>query len=108
VTAGARHRRLRRPACGERAALADLELLDRPAEVVLGGGVLAARDATLLAQIEQRYAATAPRAVLRVVSAPPVLGAALLGLDRACTEDGAEERLRAAFTASHELSPETT
>jgi N-acetylglucosamine kinase-like BadF-type ATPase len=87
------------------AALADLDLLDRRAEVVLGGGVLTARDATLLALIEHRYAAAAPRAVLRVVSAPPVLGAALLALDRLGQPDGAEERLRAAFTATHDLSP---
>jgi len=46
--------------------------------VVLGGGVLAAPDAALLAQIEQRYATAAPLAVLLVVSTPPVLGAALL------------------------------
>jgi N-acetylglucosamine kinase-like BadF-type ATPase len=87
------------------AALADLDLLDHPAEVVLGGGVLAARDTALLTQIEHRYAAAAPRAALRVVSAPPVLGAALLGLDRLGRPDGAEERLRADFTATHDLSP---
>jgi N-acetylglucosamine kinase-like BadF-type ATPase len=88
-------------------ALGTLDLLDQPADVVLGGGVLARRNPMLLAEIERRYAAGAPQATLRVVTTPPVLGAALLGLDRLGRPNGAEERLRADFAARHELSPET-
>jgi N-acetylglucosamine kinase-like BadF-type ATPase len=62
-------------------ALRRLDLLDVPAEVVLGGGVLTAQHPLLMAAIERRYAERAPRAELVVVDVPPILGAALLGLD---------------------------
>jgi hypothetical protein len=42
--------------------------------------------------------AVAPRAVLRHLTAPPVLGAALLGLDVLGADDEAKERLRAALS----------
>ncbi|MFC4907569.1 N-acetylglucosamine kinase [Actinomadura gamaensis] len=61
-------------------ALRRLGLLDRPTEVVLGGGVLSARRPPLMAGVERRFAEAAPRAELIVADAPPVLGAALLGL----------------------------
>lgn len=60
-----------------------LHLLNSPVEVVLGGGVLAARDGLLMAAIQERFSRIAPQAKLIVVDAPPVLGAALLGLDDA-------------------------
>ena len=41
----------------------------------------------------------APRARLTQVTAPPVVGAALLGLDRFGAPPGAAERLRATLTA---------
>jgi N-acetylglucosamine kinase-like BadF-type ATPase len=62
-------------------ALRRLDLLDRRADVVLGGGVLAARDPLLLDSIERQLALTAPGASIRIVDDPPVVGAALLGLD---------------------------
>ncbi|RJL35398.1 N-acetylglucosamine kinase [Bailinhaonella thermotolerans] len=80
------------------AALRRLGLLDAPAEVVLGGGVLTARDPLLMAAIESRYAARAPRASLVIADAPPVVGAALLGLDHLAAPPEAAARLRAAFT----------
>ncbi len=67
--------------------------------VVLGGGVLEARDATLLGAIERRLAADAPGAVPRVVDVPPVAGAALLGLDRVGAGLAAERRLRDSYRA---------
>jgi N-acetylglucosamine kinase-like BadF-type ATPase len=78
-------------------ALRRLDLLGTPTEVVLGGGVLARQDPALMGQIECRYAADAPHAALRVTTAPPVLGAALLGLDHLGSPAGAEDRLRARF-----------
>lgn len=74
-----------------------LGLLGSPVEVVLGGGVLAARDALLMTAIQERFARFAPQAKLVVVDAPPVLGAALLGLDAAGATPEAHERLRAFY-----------
>ena len=64
-------------------ALARLGLLAEETPVLLGGSVLAARHPQLDERIGTLLAARAPKAVARVVTAPPVLGAALLGLDRA-------------------------
>ncbi|WP_296604059.1 N-acetylglucosamine kinase [Nocardioides sp.] len=74
-----------------------LDLLAERVEVVLGGGVLTAGHALLLDAIATGLAAAAPQAVPVVVSAPPVLGAALLGLDHVDAEPGAHDRLRAAL-----------
>ena len=65
--------------------------------VVLGGGVLTARDPQLTGWITERLAAQAPRAEVSVVAVPPIAGAALLGLDRAGAGPAAERRLRAAY-----------
>ena len=74
-----------------------LGLLSSPVEVVLGGGVLAARDTLLMAAIQERFSRVAPQAKLVVVDAPPVLGAALLGLDAAGAPLEAHDRLRAYY-----------
>lgn len=74
-----------------------LDLLGSPVEVVLGGGVLAARDTLLMRAIEERFARVAPQAKLIVVDAPPVLGAALLGLDAAGAAPEAYDRVRAYY-----------
>ncbi|MEV7970382.1 BadF/BadG/BcrA/BcrD ATPase family protein [Sphaerisporangium sp. NPDC088356] len=81
-------------------ALRRLGLLAEPCEVVLGGGVLTARDPLLMDLVERRYAAQAPRATLVVADVPPIVGAALLGLDRLGAGRAAMERLRAAFTGA--------
>ncbi|MFF8671797.1 N-acetylglucosamine kinase [Streptomyces sp. NPDC015242] len=75
-------------------ALTRLDLLDEETPVLLGGGVLAARHAQLNDRIEHVLAERAPKAVPRVVTARPVLGAALLGLDRLGAGQGAQRRLR--------------
>jgi len=63
------------------AAMGRLELMDSEIEVVLGGGVLRARQPLLTAGIERRFAERAPRAVLTVATERPIHGAVLLGLD---------------------------
>ncbi len=83
-------------------ALRRLDLLDSPADVVLGGGVLASRQPLLLDGINARLAADAPKALPRIVTTPPVVGAALLGLDHLAAAGlggapGAQERLRAGY-----------
>lgn len=79
-----------------------LNLTRRDPDVVMAGGVFNARDDEFEARIAAGVRAVAPRATLRRSDAPPVLGAALLGLDRldALGSGGhaaAEVRLRAAL-----------
>ncbi|MGW2819612.1 N-acetylglucosamine kinase [Streptomyces sp. NPDC001443] len=78
-------------------ALTRLDLLEEETPVLLGGGVLAAGHALLDDAVRDLLAVRAPKAVARVVTAPPVLGAALLGLDRVGAPTGARERLRAHY-----------
>ncbi|MEU4288075.1 BadF/BadG/BcrA/BcrD ATPase family protein [Kribbella sp. NPDC026596] len=78
-------------------ALRRLELLGEPVTVVLGGGVLTGGHSVLIDRVVRLLAEVAPKAVPRVVDVPPVVGAALLGLDRTAAEAGAQARLRAAF-----------
>ncbi|MFJ5707905.1 N-acetylglucosamine kinase [Streptomyces sp. NPDC093105] len=78
-------------------ALRRLGLLDEEAPVVLGGSVLAARHPQLDARILELLGERAPKAVVRFVTAPPVLGAGLLALDEAGAVAGAAARLRAHY-----------
>ncbi|RPK64634.1 BadF/BadG/BcrA/BcrD ATPase family protein [Streptomyces sp. ADI96-02] len=80
-------------------ALARLELLEEEVPVLLGGSVLAARHPRLNDRIAELLAARAPKAVARVVAQPPVLGAALLGLDRTGAAGEVHRRLRAQYAA---------
>ncbi|MBQ0983450.1 ATPase [Streptomyces sp. F63] len=82
-----------------RVALDRLGLLGEETPVLLGGGVLAARPPLLLDAVTRLLAEQAPKAVPRVVTAPPVLGAALLGLDRTGAPAGARARLRGHYAA---------
>jgi N-acetylglucosamine kinase-like BadF-type ATPase len=74
-----------------------LELTGLATPVVLGGGVLTARDPALTAGIVTGIGAVAPRAEVSVTEVPPVAGAALLGLDELGLGPDAERRLRAAY-----------
>lgn len=69
------------------------------ADVVLAGGVLRAGHPRLIDGLAARIAAVAPRARPRILLEPPVLGAALLGLEdhglSAARLEAAERRLRA-------------
>ncbi|WP_373308670.1 N-acetylglucosamine kinase [Streptomyces minutiscleroticus] len=76
-------------------ALRRLDLLEEETPVLLGGGVLAARHPLLDAAVREALALRAPKAVARTVTAPPVLGAALLGLDHVRATAGAQARARA-------------
>lgn len=74
-----------------------LGMLDRPTTVVLGGGVLAGAGRRLVPEIRRRCTGDAPRAVVRVVETPPVVGAGLLGLDRLGADADALRRLEKLF-----------
>ncbi|MFF8829636.1 N-acetylglucosamine kinase [Streptomyces sp. NPDC015131] len=78
-------------------ALERLGLLDAEVPVLLGGSVLAARHPDLNGRVAGLLAARAPGAEVRVVTAPPVLGAALLGLDAVGAPPEARARLRAHY-----------
>ncbi|MFD3560093.1 N-acetylglucosamine kinase [Streptomyces sp. NPDC058686] len=78
-------------------ALERLGLLDEETPVLLGGSVLAARHPQLDDRIRQMLAARAPKAVPHVVTARPVLGAALLGLDAVGADEDVHARVRAHF-----------
>ncbi|BAJ31253.1 MULTISPECIES: BadF/BadG/BcrA/BcrD ATPase family protein [Kitasatospora] len=85
-------------------ALTRLDLLEQPVPVVLGGGVLASRQPLLLDNLTARLAADAPLAEPRVVVAPPVLGAALLGLDHLGAAPEAHRRLREAYPTARPIA----
>jgi len=75
-------------------AIRRLGVVDVPIDVVLGGGVLTAGHRGLMDEIGRRLTEEAPYAVARVVEAPPILGAALLALDRIDAAPEARARLR--------------
>nr|WP_208853061.1 BadF/BadG/BcrA/BcrD ATPase family protein [Streptomyces platensis] len=80
-----------------RVALERLGLLDEPTPVILGGGILTARHPLLHDHLTQLLTDHAPKALPHVVTAPPVLGAALDTLDRAGAKAGAYGRARRAW-----------
>jgi N-acetylglucosamine kinase-like BadF-type ATPase len=91
--AGAAIRRLRLQRCGP--------------DVVLAGGVFRTEDRAFYERIELRIAAIAPAARVSRLAAPPVVGVALLGLDRlwgGVTPPDVERRLRAELTAERLVS----
>ncbi|MEU9156428.1 BadF/BadG/BcrA/BcrD ATPase family protein [Streptomyces sp. NPDC048417] len=78
-------------------ALTRLDLLDEETPVLLGGGVLTGGHPQLDDGVRELLAARAPKAVPRVVTARPVLGAALLGLDTVGAGADVQGRVRAYF-----------
>ena len=76
--------------------------------VVLGGGLLEARDRLLTTAVEERLAAAAPGVLPRVVDIPPIAGAALLGLDYLGADAGAASRLRQCYITPGSLGTSTS
>jgi len=76
-----------------------LRLVRTDVDVVLAGGIMRTRDRAFYDRIEAAVRRVARRATIRRVAQRPVLGAALLGLDRlgGSERDAAEARLRAVF-----------
>ena len=77
-----------------RVALERLALLDAPVEVVLGGGLLQAGDPRLIGGVRDGLAQVAPVATVHVTRSPPIVGAALLGLDEIGADGDAQARVR--------------
>ena len=85
-----------------RAIIRRLHLTRRDVPVVLSGGVFRTTSEPFFARIRSGVASVAPGALVERLDAPPVLGAALLGLDRLELEPAdrpaAETRLRSVLT----------
>jgi N-acetylglucosamine kinase-like BadF-type ATPase len=85
-----------------RVALGRLSLIDAEVEVVLGGGLMEARDRRLVSAVESGLAEVAPAAAVKVTSSPPVVGAALRGLDQLGVGPEVERRVRDELTQRFE------
>jgi len=82
-----------------RVALVRLSLTDEPTEVLLGGGLIDATDGALVDAVALHIAEIAPAATVTSTSSPPIVGAALLGLDELGADGAARERLRSELGA---------
>lgn len=80
------------------AAIRRLRMASLKFEVILGGGLFRSGDSRLLKRIRDGVTALAPRAELRRLDAPPVLGAALIGLDQIHASKAAHARVRKELT----------
>jgi N-acetylglucosamine kinase-like BadF-type ATPase len=87
-----------------RVSLERIGKVDDPADVVLGGGLMQARDPRLLEGIESGLAELGLPHSLSIVDAPPVVGAALRALDTIGAGPDAHARLRSALTADERLA----
>jgi N-acetylglucosamine kinase-like BadF-type ATPase len=79
-------------------AMRRLGLTGLKTPVVLGGGLLTARDPLLTATVVDGIAAEAPKAEVSIVDVPPIAGAVLLGLDEVGLAPLAEQKVRATYT----------
>jgi N-acetylglucosamine kinase-like BadF-type ATPase len=79
------------------AAMRRLELVSEDVEVILGGGMFR-NDGLFVDSINKGILAVARRARIHVLSAPPVLGAGLIGLDLLGSSEAARTLLREALT----------
>jgi N-acetylglucosamine kinase-like BadF-type ATPase len=77
------------------AALRRLELLQEPADVVLGGGLLQSGNGRLLDRVAAGLHAVGPALVVRPAESPPIVGSALVGLDELGAPPEAHARVRA-------------
>ncbi len=80
------------------AAINRLGVTQLEVEVVLGGGVFDTTYGGFVQRVTDGIHQVAPSAIIKRLDAPPVLGAALLGLDAIGASDAAKLRLRAALT----------
>jgi N-acetylglucosamine kinase-like BadF-type ATPase len=86
-------------------ALRRLDVGNEPIDVVLGGGVLTAGHRLLMDTVTELLRDAAPGAVVKVVAAPPVVGAGLLALDRIGAPPESHARLRATYPATRHPGP---
>ena len=77
-----------------RVALERLDLTEEPVEVLLGGGLLRPGNGTLESAIEAGLREVGHAITVRNTESPPIVGAALLGLDELGADAQAQERAR--------------
>jgi N-acetylglucosamine kinase-like BadF-type ATPase len=87
-------------------AIRRLRLRRLDVDVVLGGGVFRNGWPAFLERIEAGIHAVAPDARIGVLDAPPVLGAAVIGLEKLGASPAARRRLRAGLTET-QIAPKT-
>jgi N-acetylglucosamine kinase-like BadF-type ATPase len=80
------------------AAIRKLGMTRLDVDVVLGGGIFRGGDPPFFGRIDEGLARVAPRVRVRRLTAPPVVGAALLGLDELKATSAAKERAREVLT----------
>jgi N-acetylglucosamine kinase-like BadF-type ATPase len=80
------------------ATIRRLRLASRAVEVILGGGIFRSEDGSFGDRIRDGIRRVAPSARIKRLEAPPVLGAALMGLDELHAPASARARLRRALT----------
>jgi N-acetylglucosamine kinase-like BadF-type ATPase len=80
------------------AAIRRLRLTRAEFDVVLGGGMFLGADGSLLGRIGDGIARIAPRAAVVRITAPPLVGAVLLGLDHLGAAGSAIRRARTGLT----------
>jgi N-acetylglucosamine kinase-like BadF-type ATPase len=83
-----------------RVAMSELDLLDEQVEVLLGGGLFRSDHGGLASAVAGQVEAIAPRADVRVIDSPPVVGAALLALDQLGADADARARVRRELDAA--------
>ena len=83
-----------------RTALQRLELDDRPVEVLLGGGLMRGSDSPVVEKIRAELGELGRGITVRVTGWPPVVGAALLGLDELAVPPEAQARVRTEVRAA--------
>lgn len=77
-----------------RVAITRLDLGREPVEVLLGGGLMRAGDGRLLGAIETGLREVGDQIVIHRTASPPIVGAALFGLDALGAGEEARERIR--------------
>ena len=87
-------------------AIRRLRMTKLDVDVVLGGGIFLNEEEDFFERIRAGLEAMASDVHIRILSAPPVVGAALMGLDQLGAQRAARARLRRGLTHDR-LTPET-
>ncbi|MFL5826261.1 MAG: N-acetylglucosamine kinase [Thermoleophilaceae bacterium] len=102
VSAGIVDRLAREVSAFASTAITHLSVEDEDVEVVLGGGLMRGAPARLIDAVAEQLTAVAPRAAVTLELSPPIVGAALLGLDELGAGGEAQERVRREIEAAVE------